>query len=104
MKRFLSIIFINIFIISLSAYPVAAAQDEPKTVRIGYFENEIFQEGAQEGVVKDGYAYEYYRKLSEYTGWEYSYEYGDFADLYQMLLDGRIDMLAGLARTQERES
>ena len=81
----------------------AASQDE-ETVRVGYYENEVFQEGAKEGAVKTGYAYEYYQKISEYTGWRYEYEYGEFGDLYQMLLDGKIDLLAGLARTEERES
>ena len=54
--------------------------------------------------VKTGYAYEYYQKLSEYTGWRYEYVYGDFSDLYQMLLDGKIDFLAGLAWKEERKS
>ncbi len=79
-------------------------QEEQKTVRVGYFQNDIFQEGAEEGQVKTGYAYEYYLKLSEYTGWKYEYVYGSFSDLYQMLLDGDVDFLAGLAKTEERES
>ena len=54
------------------------------------------------GAVKTGYAYEYYRKLSEYTGWRYEYVYGGFGDLYQMLLDGEIDLLAGLAWKEDR--
>ncbi len=78
------------------------AQPEPETVKVGYYENEVFQEGAGEGLVKTGYAYEYYRKISEYTGWRYEYVYGDFNGLYDMLLDGRIDMLAGLAKTEIR--
>ena len=95
---------VNIILISACPITAAAEPRDQKSVKIGYFENEIFQEGAAEGKVKDGYAYEYYLKLSEYTGWEYSYTYGDFTELYQMLLDGRIDMLAGLAKTEERES
>ncbi len=88
---------------AFSLLPAAAYADaEAKTVRVGYYENEVFQEGAQEGAVKTGYAYEYYRKLSEYTGWKYEYVYGGFGDLYQMLLDGEIDLLAGLARLEER--
>ena len=79
-----------------------ADQGDSKTVRVGYYENEVFQEGAQADAVKTGYAYEYYRKLSEYTGWEYEYEYGSFSDLYQMLLDGKIDLLAGLAFKEDR--
>ena len=81
---------------------VPAHAEGTKTVRVGYYENEVFQEGAQEGAVKTGYAYEYYRKLAEYTGWKYDYVYGSFSDLYQMLLDGEIDLLAGLALKEER--
>ena len=87
-----------VFFFPLSIY----AESDKEVVRVGYYENEIFQEGAQEGEVKNGYAYEYYRKLSEYTGWEYEYVYGEFGDLYQMLLDGEIDLLAGLAYREDR--
>lgn len=76
---------------------------DTETVRVGYYENEVFQEGAHEGAVKTGYAYEYYRKLSEYTGWRYEYIYGDFSELYQMLLNGEIDLLAGLAWREDRD-
>ena len=64
---------------------VSASDREDTVVRVGYYENELFQEGAREGAVKTGYAYEYYRKISEYTGWRYEYVYGGFGDLYQML-------------------
>ena len=88
-------------ILSMTA-PIPAHAEGTKTVRVGYYENEIFQEGAQEGAVKSGFAYEYYRKLAEYTGWKYEYVYGSFSDLYQMLLDGEIDLLAGLALKEDR--
>ena len=82
-------------------FPAALAQDDP-VVRVGYYENEVFQEGAKEGAVKTGYAYEYYRKISEYTGWTYEYVYGSYSDLYAMLLNGEVDLLAGLAYREER--
>ena len=92
-----------IFLYILSCLSVTAfAETETKTVRVGYYLNEIFQEGAADGEVKNGYAYEYYRKLSEYTGWKYEYVYGEFGDLYQMLLDGEVDLLAGLAWREDR--
>ena len=81
----------------------AFADTGSKTVRVGYYENEVFQEGAGEGAVKTGYAYEYYQKISEYTGWRYEYVYGEFGDLYQKLQDGEIDFLAGLAYKPERK-
>ena len=82
--------------------PARVAKAEGQTVRVGYYENEVFQEGANEGAVKTGYAYEYYRKLSEYTGWKYEYVYGSYSELYQKLLDGEVDLLAGLAYRQDR--
>ena len=94
--------FLCVILTVVLVLPLAVFAGGRGTVRVGYYENEVFQEGAREGAMKSGYAYEYYRKLSEYTGWKYEYVYGSFADLYQMLLDGRIDLLAGLAQKKER--
>ena len=102
---FLMIISFICMMLAATVVPSGAAyadDSETRTVRVGYYENEVFQEGAEDGTVKTGYAYEYYRKLSEYTGWKYEYVYGGFGDLYQMLLDGEIDLLAGLAWREER--
>lgn len=91
-------------IIMTFAVPIrVSAQEQPKTIRVGYYENEVFQEGAKDGIVKSGYAYEYYLKLSEYTGWEYEYVYGSFGEVYDMLLDGEVDVVAGLAYKEERK-
>ena len=97
-------VFTCLLLLVVSVYPAEAfaeGQEQP-AVRVGYYENEVFQEGASEGAVKTGYAYEYYRKLSEYTGWRYEYVYGSFGELYQKLLDGEIDLLAGLAYREDR--
>ena len=93
---------ISIMMIVMMLLPVTVNSSANDIVRVGYYEQEVFQEGASEGEVKTGYAYEYYQKLSEYTGWQYEYVYGEFGDLYQMLLDGDIDFLAGLAYREER--
>ena len=97
------ILFLALVCLLFAAAAPVFAETPPTHVRVGYFENEIFQEGAEKGAIRRGYAYEYYRKLSEYTGWEYEYVYGSFTELYQMLLDGKIDLLAGLAKTEERQ-
>lgn len=95
--------FFSVVFLMISAVPsLSYAEEEIETVKVGYYENEVFEEGAAENAIKTGYAYEYYRKLSEYTGWKYEYVYGEFGDLYQMLLDGEIDLLAGLAWKEER--
>lgn len=97
-------VIIILTIMMTFAVPIrVSAQEQPKTIRVGYYENEVFQEGAKDGVVKSGYAYEYYLKLSEYTGWEYEYVYGSFGDVYDMLLAGEVDVVAGLAYKEERK-
>ena len=97
------ILTISIMLTLLLPARTVHANDDSGLIKVGYYENEIFQEGASEGAVRKGYAYEYYLKLSEYTGWKYDYVYGSFSDLYQMLLDGEIDLMAGLAYTPARE-
>ena len=89
--------------LSCKAHAQESTSGTSRTVRVGYYENEVFQEGAQEGAVRTGYAYEYYCKLAEYTGWKYEYVFGSYSELYQKLLNGEIDLLAGLAYTEERE-
>ena len=102
-RRSVCIILSLIFLfLSFSPLRVSAGDDRVQTVRVGYYENEVFEEGASPDAVKKGYAYEYYRKLSEYTGWNYEYVYGSFTDLYDMLLAGDIDLLAGLAKRDDR--
>ncbi|SCW65614.1 Signal transduction histidine kinase [Ruminococcaceae bacterium YRB3002] len=103
-KYILSLILtLTLIMLTLPSVTANADSASGKLVRVGYYENEVFQEGASEGSVKKGYAYEYYQKLSEYTGWRYEYVYGDFSDLYQKLLDGDIDFLAGLAWREDRQ-
>jgi len=97
-----SLLVFLFLLVAMLVPAIALAGNNAKTVRVGYYENEVFQEGAKQGAVKTGYSYEYYRKLSEYTGWNYEYVYGSYGDLYQMLLDGKIDFLAGLAWKQDR--
>ena len=101
-RMLLAVVFILIAASPAMAATAYAEDGKAETVKVGYYENEVFQEGAEEGAIKTGYAYEYYRKISEYTGWKYEYVYGDYGDLYQMLLDGEIDLLAGLAWKEER--
>ncbi len=105
-KSLLLSAFLCVVVLVVALFPqnVRAAGPSEDTVRVGYYEQEVFQEGAADGAVKTGYAYEYYQKLSEYAGWRYEYVYGEFGDLYQMLLDGDIDFLAGLAWREDRES
>lgn len=79
-NRFAVLITAAILLVTVLPFAVSAAGTSKEKVRVGYYENEVFQEGAKEGSVKTGYAYEYYQKLSEYTGWRYEYVYGECGD------------------------
>ena len=91
-------------VLSAAAFPVSvfAEEKERQTVRVGYYEKEGFEETAPEGEARRGYAYEYYLRLAQYTGWQYEYVYGSFSDLYEELAEGDIDLMAGLTWTPER--
>ncbi len=87
----------------LSTLTVRAEQLDGKcTVRVGWYNSDHFQEGASDKDIKSGYSYEYLQSVASYTGWEYDYIYGGWSDLYDALVAGRIDLLAGVSYTEER--
>jgi len=61
-----------------------------------------FQEGMSDDSEKSGYCYEYLQRISDYTGWEYEYVYGEWAELYEKLLKCEIDVLGGVSYTEDR--
>lgn len=73
-----------------------------KVVRVAYYPELNWQEGAEEGRVKRGYCYEYYQRIAPYANWKYEYVYGSFQELYEAFLRGEIDVFAGLSRTGSR--
>lgn len=83
----------------LPPLPVSA-QEKGKTVRVGWHEEPYFildQNGR-----RSGYSYDYQQKIAAYTGWEYSYVEGSWAELTQMLKTGEIDVLANVSYSEER--
>ena len=62
-------------------------EEENKTVRVGYFPYDNFQEGGS-GEHKQGAGYEYLQKISYITGWKYEYVYASFKECLDMLADG----------------
>ena len=74
---------------------------EHQTVRIGYVNVKGYEEGG-EGEYKKGFGYEYFQKISYYTGWRYEYVYGSFGELLAMLEEGTLDILGNVTYTEER--
>lgn len=81
--------------------PMAArAQDEGKTVRVGWYES-AFHRTDQFGR-RSGYGYEYQQRIATFTGWQYEYVEGSWSELYEMLVAGEIDLLSDVSYTEER--
>ena len=82
-------------------FPIAAhAQENEKTVRVGWYESP-FNQTDQFGR-RSGYAYEYQQKIAAYTGWRYEYVNGSWPELQQMLVDGEIDLMSDISYTVGR--
>lgn len=94
--------FLFVFLFVILKTDVFAEGADAKIVKVGYYENENFQEGASEGAVKSGYAYEYYQKIATYSSWKYEYVYGSWAEIYDAFVNGEIDLIAGLGYAEER--
>ncbi|ORU00064.1 Phytochrome, two-component sensor histidine kinase [Anaerovibrio sp. JC8] len=86
----------------MSVLPAEANNE--KVIRVGYYEETGFQMGSGDNVVKSGYAYDYLQRLKLLNSWKYEYVYGTYGELYDKLLKGEIDFLAGLAHTPDREA
>ena len=82
----------------------SSQENSYQTVRVGYYQKRDFQEGDGETSLRRGYSYEYLQKISAYTGWKYEYVPGSWEELYEKLVDGQIDVLAGVAYSKEREN
>jgi len=96
--------FISVIALLWGASLAALAQHKQhaKTVKIGWYHSHLFQEGMSDNVPKSGYSYDYIHKIADYNGWSYQYVYGDWTQLYAMLEKGKIDLLAGVSKTDER--
>lgn len=77
-------------------------QAADKKVKIGYYQVANFQEIREDGSYF-GFCYDYYMQLQKYTKWDYEFIEASYADCMKMLLNGEIDVLAGVGKTPERE-
>ncbi|MBR4153473.1 MAG: transporter substrate-binding domain-containing protein [Selenomonadaceae bacterium] len=76
------------------------AYADNKVVRVGWYESPFnFKDNFGR---RSGYAYDYQQKIAAYTGWTYEYVPGTWVDLYNMLINGQIDILSDVSYTPER--
>lgn len=98
MQRFCSVLCLLLCLVCGHA----AAAGAERTVRVGFFAFEGFQETLEDGH-RDGYGYQYLRRLAQITGWKYEYVDASWSECLAMLERGEIDLLGSVQRTPERE-
>lgn len=101
MKRTINSVIITlcIVIITISMYKISAKAEEQNLIRVGFPQVEGFTEKI-EGKYS-GYAYEYLREISIYTGWKYEFIEKDLNELKEDLKNGDIDILPGVLKKPE---
>lgn len=104
MKKFLLIIvYLFIFSFIFAAEKQIPSNDKPqKIVTIGYVVDGVDIDITNSEFRKAGYSYEYIQKLVSYTGWKCNYVYGNWNEIYEKLISGKIDMMPSVVRTEER--
>ena len=93
---------LSLLLLLSAVLPVkAAAETAPvKVVRVGSFED-TFNYCNEKGARK-GYGYELLQTLSGYTGWQFEYVTCDWADCFEKLENGEIDIMGGISYTEDR--
>ena len=88
------------FVATLFVPQKIKAEEETKVVRVGWYES-AFHHTDQFGR-KSGYGYEYQQRVAAYTNWQYEYVEGSWSELFEMLVEGKIDLLSDVSYTPER--
>ncbi|MGL4791731.1 MAG: transporter substrate-binding domain-containing protein, partial [Anaerotignaceae bacterium] len=104
MTKKISLYFSTILLIlfSILSYTNVSFASQEKTVRVGYFINEGFQNAAENGTYS-GYGYEYLQNLAEYTNWNYEYVEASWRECFTLLENGEIDIMGFVHKTPTRE-
>ena len=87
---------------TLSVTAAVADQEKRHVIKVGYIDYDGFITEEKDGTYT-GYGVEYLRKIAEYTGWEYEFEYDSWDQQLKKLETGEIDMICQAQRTKERE-
>ena len=94
-KLFIVFLLLVFFLIPLSAKTTS------RTIKVGWQIVNGFQDLDESGN-PTGYNFEYLSKISQYTGWKYEYVSGTMAELVNKIETGEIDLLGGVAFSEER--
>jgi len=94
--------FLSICLVSLGIV-MELWSAEAKTVRVGWYPAPGLQDG-DDAASLGGYNYEYLSKIAQYEDWNCVFIFGPWGELEQKLINGEIDILGNVAKTEARLS
>ncbi|MBO5031845.1 MAG: response regulator [Lachnospiraceae bacterium] len=103
MTAWLMIIIVFTAVLGGSA-EVCAEEVHARTVKVGFFAFDGYHMIDDDGI-RSGYGYDFLQMVTRYVNFHYEYVGYDrpWDDMQSMLLNGEIDILSSVRRTQERE-
>lgn len=110
MKKFLSFVLITALALAGAVTCYAGGSDisglslseKPRVVKVGWYESDGVHSMDKNGN-PSGYDYDYLQAISQFTNWEYEYVEGTWAECYEWLKEGKIDLLNVVNKTADRE-
>ena len=100
-KSIIAALLLALILCAAAPFAAGAESADPKVVRVGWFDSSFCywdQFGRRCGI-----DYRYQQKISAYTGWTYEYVEDSWANLFEKLEKGEIDLLADVSYKPERE-
>lgn len=96
------VVVLAVAVVFSGAAPVQCAESPAKVIRVGWYQVDGLNDVDESGN-PSGFDYDYLKAIGQYTGWQYEFVKASWKDCLAMLENGQIDLLGGVARTEERE-
>ena len=90
-----AIIITSLFALGGQAF--AAVETADRKIRVGVTNLSNFSEKNEDGTFS-GYFIDYLNKIAQYTGWEYEFVEGQWAECQQWLKHGKVDFIGGITK------
>lgn len=99
-KRTILRLFLMVMIVM--SVPVEASAQKSKELVVGYIDYHGFIDKSADGNYT-GYGVDYLNRIADYTGYTYSYQYGNWEDNLEKLKNGEIDLICTAQHTPNRD-
>ena len=100
-RRITALLLVAVIANILLSLSAGAAEGKAKVVRVGWVDAGYSYK--DQFARRRGTAYDYQQRIAAHTGWVYEYVEGSWSNLFQMLMNGEIDLFSDVSYVKERE-